>query len=255
MTMAVRTSSGARLESIVNLLRAHHTQACIGKRFGVRRQAINAQLQYWSAILGKDGLCVELIFTLTDLAQELGIATLQVRQLCAGSADLCSSLPCCRPIFFTAVQTAAVCELYRQSTHPKVEPKHERCVYCNQLFVPKPSGTRKKLVCYDNNCRRRHNAEARDRTVMAGSTVQGWHVWLVEELRAAPIPADDRWVALSEARRCTGLTNIQLIWLARRAILVTRPHPTKLWRGRPVATYAMSQLTLVKIVYHSYHTT
>lgn len=69
-------------------------------------------------------------------------------------------------------------------------------------------------------------------------------------LQAAPQlePQGEERITLFEAVRLTRLTISQIQYLKDRSILITLPHPSKTWRGRPTITYSKTQLQIVKEV-------
>jgi len=258
MSIALSQRGRTDFDRIISLFRAHHTQACIAHTLGVSRQAVNHRLQHWKSVLSKNTLCPDTILSFNELAIELGLTVAQLRHQCAQWSCSYSSLTCCRPAFFTNDQADAVRAMplaVLRTTPKRPAPKRKRCAYCKQFFIPKPSGTRTVFACYQPTCRYLRREAARRKLLEESTQFRGWHVALIEALKSTGVPDDDQWVGLREAVSLTGITTIQLCWLGYRRVLAIRPHPTKLWHGRPVATYATSQLNIVQMVYQTYHHT
>lgn len=78
---------------------------------------------------------------------------------------------------------------------------------------------------------------------------------LVEALVDHQLSTNEEWVSLSRAVKLTGLTKIQLIWLARTKVVTTKEDTQKLWKGKqPVVLYAASELLATKSVHDIWQT-
>lgn len=193
----------------------------------------------------------EPLWSTKEAADALGVSHSTVTLLCANG-----EVPCRRRGLQEYRSSYLIDEagMERLRRHPKITGE-KACVICGGTFVAKAKGRNKALTC-SQKCRRervsqwRASHAAREPTL---DSLEGWRkeVWLA--LQRHRIPEDEAWLSVGGAARRSGLT-LAVVWrLKRRKIVTTRAHPTKTWRGRPILTYAASQMEIVRRVYAENH--
>lgn len=227
--------------TIISLVKRRATLRQIGEAIGVTYERARQLIGHIAAKHG-EGVFVlsEPIWTAVEAAKELKVTAAVVNVVCA-SGDVS-----CRRRGTTGrghwlINDSGMKALQR---HPLVT-QERTCVVCGATF--KHDGAR-VITCSDK-CwgeRRRRRLERSVSEQPTLTSLAGWYRVLWQELQTHSIPEDDEWLGLGEAARRTGLSNMQLVWLRRRKVLTIRPHPLKVWRGRPVALYAASELEIVR---------
>ena len=136
--------------------------------------------------------------------------------------------------------------------HPKIAGKRE-CVVCKKTFTPK-NVTKRRIVC-SKKCRRERHTQKHDaliREVPTAQTLRGWHSQVWQKLQEYTIAKAEVWLSLKHACVIAGISPPELIWLARRNIVATKPHPFKMWKGRRMRVYATSQMNIIRKAYQAY---
>lgn len=138
--------------------------------------------------------------------------------------------------------------------HPAVSLER-RCVICRRFFQRR-SRRGDCPACPDDGCQREYQRQChvacanREATL---DTLSEWHRELLQRLQNHQPPPDEKWLTVSEAARCSGLSTMVVSWLKTRKILTTHDHPTKIWRRqRPVQLYAASEIFIARQVFESF---
>lgn len=139
-------------------------------------------------------------------------------------------------------------------SNPVVQRMQKRetvCIVCRKTFVLEQTGWAKKicsLAC--KKSRDKALSSLRISKPPDESNLRTWKKVLWTKLQSRDLPKNETWISLAEARRRTGLSHMQLIWLRTRKIVKTRPHATRSWRQiKPVSTFASSEMEIVREVY------
>jgi len=130
----------------------------------------------------------------------------------------------------------------------KLLPKRNpRCCICGRFLKRMSRGSRPSFCrdkCRKEYDRRRFRAYTREKA-SAGS-LQGWHRDLLTALQTHTLPRDEVWLSQNDAKKCAGISGMQLIWLRIRGIVSVKRHPFKTWHGQNVCIYTSSEMYLIR---------
>ncbi len=125
----------------------------------------------------------------------------------------------------------------------EIGPRKRACLACKTEFVGRAN------FC-TVRCKNRHRYLTRGEWQPDCS--HGWRKILWERLQGYVISEAEDWIGLTEAAQRAGLSKNQLLYLEDIAIVVTSPHPNRLWCGRPKKMYAASQMAIIKEVHQQF---
>lgn len=140
--------------------------------------------------------------------------------------------------------------------HPAITKKRVCALdTCKKNFIRKKGG--RNLYC-SNEC----SKQARQNSRIAigqnppnnSDSLRKWHKPLYQQLQQHTIPDDDQWITITKAASYTGLSCIQLWYLAYRKIITIKYHPTKTapTTGKPVMLYSISQMEVARQIFQDF---
>lgn len=237
-----------RTKMIVGMVRRYATLQNIGDALGVSRERARQLVKKISAEHGEHLFTSDKTFwTVPEAADELKTSASIISAICSAGEVSCRR----RGTIIdrkkgTWLIDSDSLEVLRN--HPRVT-RQRVCVICGATFS---KSDRHGLTCSDS-CRDKRRLQTRychERPTP--DRLRGWHMELYIRLQSHCLPEHENWLTIFEAQRRTGLSPMQLFYLRIRNIVTIRPHPAKTWRGKPVATYATSEVDIAQQVYSVY---
>ncbi len=223
--------------------RATHKE--IGYAIGVTRQYVRQLImliaqEHGDTVFEAD----EVLWTSQEAAEELAVSTSLVRVVCREGEV---------PHFRRGGQDEILISQEGMNTlkvHPRVT-REWTCLVCGRLFNRHQTSAQ---MCSDQ-CARERRIQTRLASMFfkpPPDSLRSWHKNLWQKLRYHRLARDEKWLTIKEAQDLTSLSKMQLRWLGHRRIITTRSHPAKRWNGRPVTTYAASQVKIAWQVFKRY---
>lgn len=241
-TAVWRDLNSKLVQTIIRMRKQRAPFAEIGAKIGVTREWIRQVVKRIIMIHGEAILEFNQ-WTIGEIAKIVKLSPSTIRALCSRG-----TIPCHRRgtsqkgTYLVDNEGLEALRLYRCA-------RHTRCVICQRYLAVNPQS--RPLTCSEK-CRKKYLIRHRAALIEQGpnrDTLRGWvkELWL--KLKGHAIAANEKWLTLTKASQQTGLSKMQLRWLNERAIVATRPHPIKRWRGKPVRMYAASEIRIAKQVY------
>lgn len=203
------------------------------------------------AVHGRESVRPIRLWSVTEAAHIFSFPSKHVSIWCRdGSIPTCPRERVAASYLITQEGMTALKKKIREFRRQKQQKKY--CGNCRTV-VTKPLARGKyfcSVECQRQRVRKNHCDIIRKRPTQ--KNVHGWHRELLTALRQKRRPARDIWLPLSEAVELTGLSKTQLSWLARRKILVVRPHPHVTMHGQPIRRYSRTQLLIVQQIYERF---
>lgn len=245
---AWRDLGNDRTKMIVGMVRRCATLQDIGNALGVSRERARQLIKKISEEHGEHLFTSDKTFwTVPEAADELKTSASIISAICTAGEVSCRR----RGTIIdrkkgTRLIDSDSLEVLRN--HPRVT-RQKVCVMCGATFI---TSNRRGLMCSDS-CRDKRRLQTRycnERPTP--DRLHGWHMELYIRLQSHCLPEHENWLAIFEAQRRTDLSRMQLTYLRTRNIVTIRPHPAKTWGGKPVATYAASELAIAKEVWEEF---
>ncbi len=242
-----RDLENERTKTIIHLVKRRASLAEIGKAVGITRERARQIIALITREHGEQVFAPdEEIWTASEAACELNTSPVVVHKICAAGEIPCRRRGCDnRGAWLIAEDGMELLRKHRLITRERT------CVVCGTVFI----ANRMHAIVCSREC-----SDKRQRQLSANyatgkptlRSLQGWRRDLLRRLESHRIPQDEEWLTVTEAEQRTGLSTMQIIWLHRRRIVTIRPDPVKTWRGRPVVTYAASELEIARQAYESH---
>lgn len=238
-----------REQKIIDLVKQRKTLDEIAELIGVGTRARIGQII--SVIIerrGKDvfkrGIEDENFWDIDEIAKMLRVPVDWVQRLCR-----CGQIPSTRSKKVRVIGEEGMEALLK---HPRIAGRL-KCRICGVEFAYSPCNRPRRDLCSDE-CERQYHRWRRDPLKNKGlsSRPTGWLKILWQVLLDSIIPENEEWLTVTEAAKLSGLGIMQVIWLGIRGVVITRPQPKKMYRGRPMVTYAKSQIEIAGRVFKEY---
>lgn len=240
--------NGERPQIIIKMVKEGRSLKEIGDVLSVTRERARQLVKEIKALHGQE------VFRITDpfygtkeVARELGVSRdLIVRVLLDIRAkpdeDGKNSTRTCRAFVITGKELQEIRE-------------HSRlvgiCQICGKAFNKKDRGGR-SVTC-SNSCCQKMRFRRRKALFSEGTKnilFLPWHKELKMAIQKCRPNKNEHWVNVGKACLVSGLSRMQIHWLGRRGIVVTKLDPVNKWRdGRSVALYPLSIVRLAGEIY------
>lgn len=232
-----------RVQLVLALMRRRATLQEIGDVLGVTRQRAEQIQKKILAIHGPEVVGTPELLTLREVAENLGLTPHKLLWL---AQEIGLSLPqgSCRNYLVPP-------EMIEHLQRAHIESQQGTCVICRKPFT---KTNKRSLLCLSPKCRHTWHDQQRLRYMNSPPTesdLRGWHKNLFQLLQKTPVKKDEEWIGLSEACAVSGLSKMQLSWLATRRIVTTISSPKK-QRRKSKTRYARSQVLLAGRVYQDF---
>jgi hypothetical protein len=231
-----------RIEILITLIKQRATFEHIAGVLDIKKERVHQLVACLIAEHGEEVFAPDQpIMTVAEAALQTGVSVSTINSLCRNG-----KIPSRR-----RSSAASSAYLLTQESLAIIRQRGERtCVICARIFMHEPG---KGRTC-SNVCGKKYAVQRREKLCAQNptlGTLRGVRrdVWL--RLQVHVPPQQETCLTLLEACRKTGLTKMQIRWLALRKIITAGEHPTKRWRGRPITVYAVSELEIVKEVYEA----
>lgn len=245
-----KTLRSSRTRIIISMVKKRATLGEIAKKLGLTSRERARQLI--NKIKTKHGPDVfksnRRLWTVTEAAEELKTKREVINKICDAGEVSCRR----RNADDASVWLIDNAGMKALKKHPLIT-KQEFCSVCGKSFK-KGEGEGGLLICSEK-CRKYLNAERHQKYSTQEPTTDslgGWVKELWQRLQFYVIPDDEEWLTLTEVEQRSQLSVMQISWLRRRKIVTIRPHPTKMWRGQPVATYSASEMKIASEICKAY---
>lgn len=144
----------------------------------------------------------------------------------------------------------------------------KKCIVCKKKFITHETKKRQSRITCGKRCAKKYQANSflyrlvdfdqlRRKLLNEPPSIKSipilWMRKLWLRLQNHSLPENEEWIGLFEARRRSGLSNMQLTWLKMRKILTTKPNPAKINnQGQPTNSYAASEIKIAGRLYRKW---
>ena len=224
-----------RSQTITRMKKERATLREIGAKLGITSERVRQIVARMTTIYGGGIFEPErTLFTSGEVSAQLGIPRTTLGYLYRKGKIPFTRRPGSREFLLTEESLSTI------AAYPS--PSEERvCEICGKQFVTKHVSPHTScFVC------RYWLAKKRG---LRPESLTGWRQEVRKKIAAYDMEPDTKmWLTLTSAVRRAGISRMQFLWLVFHGVFTTRPHPTKLWRGRPVTIYAESEMDIVREV-------
>ncbi|MBI4142463.1 hypothetical protein HY480_01150 [Candidatus Uhrbacteria bacterium] len=242
-----------RERTVIAMVQSRCTYREIGNALGVTPSRVRLIAERIRRNHGKGALLApdQQFWMLAEAARDLGVSLDTIRRICSRGDVSC---------FWRGAEGGQYLITDDGMEQLRAEPSIARkgtCVICGAPFAKVSRSAWRRSTCAAPVCGKEWRRTTQQRTIAKAPTEESLTGWTRAAFRALQRhrPPIDRteWVTRSEVIRRTGLSSMRVQWLRLRRVLTVRPHPTRKGRsGRPVATFAASEIAIVAKAYAAY---